>query len=67
MSAKLIHRANKVNNRGDASALCYLTPRPINLRVASWTIRDEAVTCPKCKALMTDLAIAATQPPPTGE
>ncbi len=50
--AKVYHRADKIAPNGDVSALCYQRPRPIDLRKASWTIRDEGVTCPKCLAEM---------------
>lgn len=39
-----------LDDRGYVSALCSETPRPINPKRAMWTIRKEAVTCPKCKA-----------------
>ncbi len=45
---QVVHRATMLDNRGNASAACFARPRPIDLRRASWTIRDEAVTCPKC-------------------
>ena len=47
---KVIHRAGLVSRTGKVSARCFPTPRPINLKVASWTLRDDAVTCPKCQA-----------------
>lgn len=48
---KTYHKASKVNAKGEVSAVCYPTPRPIpdNER---WTIRDEAVTCGKCKRIL---------------
>lgn len=45
---KLIHRAKYVNPNGGVSALCFEKPRSIDLGRASWTNRDEAVTCKKC-------------------
>lgn len=45
---KVIHRARKIREDGAVSAACFATPRPINLQVATWTIRDDAVTCRKC-------------------
>ena len=33
---------------GAVSALCFKKPRAIDLKIASWTIRDEAVTCKQC-------------------
>lgn len=52
VAPKIIHRANKINANGDVSALCYSKPRKINLAISIWTIRDDAVTCPKCLALL---------------
>ena len=48
--AKIVHRASRIRSDGAVSALCFARPRPINLNVASWTNRDEAVTCKKCIA-----------------
>lgn len=55
-----LHRARKVNNAG-VSALCFKTDQAINLRVASWTLRDEAVTCNRCLAIMRAAATEATK------
>lgn len=49
---RVYHFGAKVRCDGAMSALCYRRPRPINLRLALWTIREEAVTCPKCKAIL---------------
>lgn len=54
------HKAAKLNERGQASALCYPIPRPIP-DSERWTIRDEAVTCKKC------LKILAVSKPPNTE
>ncbi len=43
-----VHMASLLNPNGDVSALCFAKPRPINLRVATWTNRREAVTCAVC-------------------
>ena len=51
---KPYHFAAKVNELGQMSALCFRKPMQINLRRASWTIRPQAVTCPKCKRLMAE-------------
>lgn len=56
MAKKLYHRASKIHDDGKVSALCFARPRPIDLSRASWTIRDEAVTCPRCLRLMELLA-----------
>lgn len=42
------HRAALIREDGFVSALCFKRPRAIDMRRATWTIRDEAVTCPKC-------------------
>ena len=47
---KIVHRAKMVNARGNVSPLCAKVPRSINLRKATWTNRDDAVTCPRCLA-----------------
>ena len=49
--AKPYHMADKISGRG-VSPLCAKTPRAINLKRASWTLREEAVTCAKCLALI---------------
>ncbi len=49
---KPIHRGALINQRGGVSALCFVRPRAINLKSATWTNRDEAVTCKKCLAAM---------------
>lgn len=56
--AKTYHRAALVAADGSMSALCFKVPHAIDLRRASWTIRDEAVTCPRCKAAMKAKALA---------
>jgi hypothetical protein len=52
MREPVYHYAAKISPNGDVSALCFTTPKPINLRRASWTIRPNAVTCEKCKRLL---------------
>jgi hypothetical protein len=49
--ARVRHKAANVDMDGRVSALCFRRLRPIDLRKASWTMRWEAVTCPKCIAL----------------
>jgi|GEM_PF-3816985 len=46
--SKTIHMADKINQDGGVSALCFTTLRPINLKLATWTNRPVAVTCRKC-------------------
>jgi hypothetical protein len=52
---KTIHMAALISPDGKVAALCAgtIAPRPINLRKASWTNREQAVTCPGCKAALT--------------
>ena len=45
---RITHKANKINPKGDVSALCFKEPRKINMKTESWTITDSAVTCKKC-------------------
>ena len=52
---KIYHKAKKVNAKGQVSALCFMSDRPIDLTKASWTNRNEAVTCQKCLKLITAL------------
>jgi len=49
---KKYHMACKFTEDGEVSALCFDPPRAINLKRELWTIRKEAVTCKKCKALL---------------
>ena len=49
LPSKIYHYAAKINAEGGVSALCFVTPRAIDLSRASWTIRENAVTCRKCK------------------
>lgn len=46
---KLVHRAGSVSAVG-VSAYCYEKPHAIKMDRETWTLRDEAVTCPKCIA-----------------
>lgn len=50
-SAKVYHMAAKMNDRGEVSALCYKTPRAIDLAKASWVLEIDRATCPRCKAI----------------
>lgn len=51
---KRYHMAALINDAGEVSALCSASPRPIDLRRASWTNRAEAVTCPRCLRMMSE-------------
>lgn len=48
-----------MNGNGDVSALCFSTPH------ASWTNRDDAVTCTRCRARLAEIrqASGVTYPP----
>lgn len=51
---KVCHKAKFIaqDESGDVSALCYADPHRIDLAKATWTIRQEAVTCSKCLKIM---------------
>ena len=53
MRPKIYHKAKLIRGDGAVSALCFSRPRAIDLSKASWTNRDEAVTCEKCRKLLT--------------
>ena len=53
---RMRHRGNKINAQGRVSALCFPTPRAINMKRESWALTDDGVTCPKCLALIRDRA-----------
>ena len=48
--SKTYHKADKIAPDGRVSALCFKRPRAIDLKRATWTINDDAVTCGKCIA-----------------
>lgn len=49
---KKCHKAGKVNQRGQASALCYKTPRPIPRTERYVIFTNEGVNCKKCLNLI---------------
>lgn len=50
---KIYHMADKINEQGEVSALCYKRPRVINLkRGQSWVFEAERATCKKCLAII---------------
>lgn len=49
---RMYHRGAQIDHRGRVSALCFSPARAIDMKRATWTMRDEAVTCPKCRALI---------------
>lgn len=58
---KPVHKADAVDIEGRVSALCFMSRRPIDLKRATWTLRDEAVTCPKCRAWLARAARVAAR------
>ena len=48
---KLCHFAAKIRADGAVSPLCAKKPRALDLTQSTWTLRREAVTCPRCLAL----------------
>lgn len=56
---KVVHLGAMVDPDGNASALCYRRPRPIDLRKASWTLADDLVSCPRCRKAIRDAQAAA--------
>jgi hypothetical protein len=47
------HMAALTDGKGNVLPLCANPPRKLNLkRHQLWTLRPEAVTCPKCLALL---------------
>ena len=48
------HKAKHIRMDGAVSALCFKVPRAIDMKVASWVLRDEAVTCRRCKEILND-------------
>lgn len=57
---KLIHRAKLIRQDGGVSPLCAVRPRVIDLRRATWTNRDQAVTCKKCLKAIAEKQLGKT-------
>lgn len=57
---KPIHLAKHMAPDGGVSPLCAKTPRALNLKVATWTLDRNAVTCPRCKKLLPAPALASS-------
>jgi hypothetical protein len=55
LAAAIVDMGAKINDAGEVSALCFKTPHAIDLKRSRWTNRKEAVTCPKCKRLLTEV------------
>lgn len=49
-ATRIRHRGDKIDARGRVSALCFESPRAIDMRRATWVLTDAGVTCPKCLA-----------------
>lgn len=45
---RVYHLARMVNRNGEVSPWCSKKPKAIDLSVATWTNRLDAVTCSKC-------------------
>ncbi len=58
---KKYHLAKLWSTKGDVSPLCAKTPRKIDLRKESWTLRPEAVTCKRCLAAIAEKNALADQ------
>ena len=59
---RMRHRGDKIDPRGRVSALCFPKPRAIDMKRATWVMTDDAVTCPKCRALIAE----RSKPPNVG-
>jgi hypothetical protein len=49
---KTMHRVMFPDGEGTVTALCFGTPKPINRRIAGWTMKDSTVTCRRCLGMM---------------
>jgi hypothetical protein len=45
---RIYHKAKLIDRKGRISPVCADPPKAINLKKETWTLRWEAVTCPKC-------------------
>ena len=59
---KTYHMAKMVTLDGAVSPLCAKVPRAIDLSKASWTLRADAVTCPRCRAALKAKALVDALP-----
>lgn len=59
---RLVHMGSGVRADGAVSARCFASPRAIDMKRATWTLRAEAVTCPRCSAILKRTATAAVAP-----
>lgn len=49
-NTKIVHRAKSVREDGSVSAVCFRSPRAIDMSRASWSTTWDAVTCKPCLA-----------------
>lgn len=49
---RIAHLGAKVREDGAVSALCFKSPRAIDMVRSTWVMRKEAVTCSKCRAII---------------
>lgn len=54
LKPKKVHLADKIASTGAVSPKCARTPRAINLKRESWTLRKQAVTCKGCLAAIAE-------------
>ncbi len=47
-----VHKAKLISEQGNVSALCFKRPRQIDLKIATWSYRIEAITCKRCLKIM---------------
>jgi len=62
---KLMHKAAKIaqDGSGRVSALCFAPHHhPIDMERETWTITDSAVTCQKCRAMLSRSPSAKRKP-----
>lgn len=58
---KPVHKALLMSPEGKVSPLCrYYRPRPINMKIANWTLRRQDTTCPKCRVALAQEDFAIT-------
>lgn len=59
---RIVHMAAAVNGAGGVSAACFVKPRAIDLVRATWTLRPDAVTCPRCRRTLVMGGLETGQP-----
>jgi hypothetical protein len=63
LKPKTIHRGTHVNEAGGVKALCFDVPRSIDLTRATWAMRDQDVTCPKCLRIIASAKLSKVATP----